>query len=87
VGAAPSSNQQEMHLYALSTNGADPGDSYKFFLHFMPKVNGVTTVAIENVFYPGYYISASPPGFNYAQTQVTLTKHSNPDNAPKWQCR
>lgn len=87
--AGPSSNLQEVHL---STTGGsefdDPGgDGYRFFIHEMPKVDGVRTVAIESVDKPGYYISNSPPGFNYSQTQVTLTQHTSPASAPAWQCR
>lgn len=90
-GAGPSTNRQEVHLGVWRASsadpGADPGDGYKFFLHFMPKVNGVTTVAIESVWKPGYYVSSSPPGFNYAANQVTLTSASSPDKATHWQCR
>ncbi len=88
--AGNSSNGQEVHLGTTMTNSetADPGgDGYKFFIHEMPKVNGVRTVAIESVDKPGYYISTSPPGFSYSQTQVTLTEHSNPQSATHWQCR
>lgn len=88
--AGNSSNGQEVHLGTTMTNSetADPGgDGYKFFIHDMPKVNGVRTVAIESVEKPGYYISTFPPGFNYSPTQVTLTQHSSPQSATHWQCR
>jgi hypothetical protein len=88
--ATNSSNLQEVHLgtTAGSSETEDPGgDGYKFFIHEMPKVNGVRTVAIESVDKPGYYISTSPPGFNYGAKQVTLTKHSNALSATHWQCR
>ena len=88
--AGKSSNGQEMHLGTTKTSSetADPGgDGYKFFIHKMPDVNGVRTVTIESVDKPGYYISTSPPGFNYSATQVTLTQHSSPQSATKWQCR
>lgn len=88
--AGLSSNAQEVHLSTTYTNSetADPGgDGYKFFIHDMPKVNGVRTVAIESVDKPGYYISTSPPGSTYSATQVTLVQHSNPGSATHWQCR
>ncbi len=88
--AGKSSNGQEVHM--RTTNGssetADPGgDGYKFFIHEMPKANGVRTVAIESVDNPGYYISTAPPGFNYSPNQLTLTHHSKPQLATHWQCR
>jgi hypothetical protein len=88
--AGISSNLQEVHLRSTLSGSetADPGgDGYKFFIHEMPRVNDVRTVAIESVDKPGYYISTSPPGFNYSATQVTLTQHSNPQSATHWQCR
>ena len=88
--AGNSSNGQEVHLGTTGggSETEDPGgDGYRFFIHEMPKVNGVRTVAIESVDKPGYYISTTPPGFNYSQTQVTLTQHSNPQSATHWQCR
>jgi hypothetical protein len=88
--AGLSSNGQEVHLRSTlgSSETADPGgDGYKFFIHEMPRVNNVRTVAIESVDNPGYYISTSPPGFNYSATQVTLTQHSNALSATHWQCR
>ena len=88
--AGNSSNGQEVHLGTTMTSSetADPGgDGYKFFIHEMPKVNGVRTVAIESVEKPGYYISTSPPGFNYSPTQATLTQHTSPQSATHWQCR
>lgn len=80
----PSSNKEEVHLWI--GHGGD-GDNYEFFIHKMPDVNGLTTVAIESVGTPGWYISSSPPGFNYAQNVVTLQEEANPESAPKWQCR
>jgi hypothetical protein len=88
--AGLSTNKQEVHLGTTSggSETEDPGgDGYRFFIHEMPRVNGVRTVAIESVDKPGYYISTSPPGFNYSPTQVTLTQHSNPQSATHWQCR
>ncbi len=88
--AGLSSNGQEVHLSTTLGNSEieNPGgDGYCFFIHEMPKVNGVRTVAIESVDNPGYYISTSPPGFNYSPTQVVLTKESSPQSATKWQCR
>ena len=88
--AGNSSNGQEVHLGTTMTSSetADPGgDGYKFFIHEMPKVNGVRTVTIESVDKPGYYISTSPPGFNYSPTQATLTQHTSPQSATHWQCR
>lgn len=83
----PSSNGQETFMYVLNSTGTDPGDNYKFFFHFMPKVNGVTTVAIESVWKPGWYVSVAPPGFQYAQNQVTLQQADSPEKATHWQCR
>lgn len=88
--AGPSSNKQEVHLGTTMGNSetSDPGgDGYKFFVHDLPKVNGVKTVALESVDQPGYYISTASPGFNYSPTQVVLTKESSPDKATAWQCR
>ncbi|MBL7741279.1 MAG: hypothetical protein JNK14_18795 [Chitinophagaceae bacterium] len=88
--AGLSSNGQEVHLRTTLGNSEteDPGgDGYKFFIHDMPKVNGVKTVAIESVDKPGYYISTASPGLNYSPTQVVLTQHSNPDAATRFQCR
>jgi hypothetical protein len=88
--AGNSSNGQEVHLGTTSSNSetADPGgDGYKFFIHEMSRVNDVRTVAIESVDKPGYYISTSPPGFNYSPTQVVLTKETKPESAQRWQCR
>jgi hypothetical protein len=86
-GAAPSSNKQEIHMVALNTTGTDPGDGYKFFIHKMPDVNGVKTVAIESVEYPGYYVSIASPGSQFAQNLVTLQEANSPDKATAWQCR
>jgi hypothetical protein len=89
--AGLSSNGQEVHLGTTSggSETEDPGgDGYRFFIYEMPRVNGVPTVAIESVEKPGYYISTSPPGFNYAGTQVTLQKADSPEKADtRWQCR
>jgi len=76
-------------MVALNVSG--PGDldddSYHFFIHKMPDVNGVKTVALENVFYSGYYVSSASPGWQYAQNLVTLQQASDPAKATKWQCR
>jgi hypothetical protein len=87
--AGNSSNGQEVHLGTTAgSETQDPGgDGYKFFIHEMPRVNDVRTVAIESVDKPGYYISTSPPGFNYSPTQVVLTKETSPQAATRWQCR
>ncbi|MES2850116.1 MAG: hypothetical protein V4685_13745 [Bacteroidota bacterium] len=88
--AGLSSNGQEVHLGTTSggSETEDPGgDGYRFFIHEMPKVNGVRTVTIESVDKPGYYISTSSPGFGYSATQVVLTQHSDPSSATQWQCR
>ena len=86
-GVGPSSNNQGIHMYALSGSNSDPGDGYKFFIHKMPDVNGVKTVAIESVQYPDYYVSHTPPGFQFAQNLVTLQKADSPEKATAWQCR
>jgi hypothetical protein len=89
--AGLSSNTQEVHLATTlgRSETEDPGgDGYRFFIHEMPRVNDVRTVAIESVDKPGYYISTSPPGFNYSPTQVTLQKADSPEKADtRWQCR
>lgn len=88
--AGLSSNGQEVHLRTTpgSSESEDPGgDGYKFFIHDMPKVNGVKTVAIESVDKPGYYLSTAAPGFNYSVTQVVLTQEINPEAATRFQCR
>ena len=88
--AGLSSNGQEVHLRttAGSSEIEDPGgDGYKFFIHDMPKVNGVKTVAIESVDKPGYYISVATPGLNYSPTQVVLTQENSPEQATRFQCR
>jgi hypothetical protein len=88
--AGPSSNGQEVHLSTTAggSETEDPGgDGYKFFIHDMPRVNGVKTVAIESVDKPGYYISVATPGFNYSPTQVVLTQETNPEQATRFQCR
>lgn len=87
AGAGPSSNKQEVHMYVLNTTSTDPGDSYKWFIHKMPDVNGVKTVVLENVYYQGYYISSGSPGFQFAQNLVILEEADSPDKATSWQCR
>ncbi|MBC7904991.1 MAG: hypothetical protein H7Y27_16305 [Gemmatimonadaceae bacterium] len=87
LGAGKSSNGAEKHMYALNTTSTDPGDGYKFFVHKMPDVKGVKTVALESVTYPGYYISISSPGSQFAQNLVTLQQASSPEKATGWQCR
>ena len=62
-------------------------DSYNFFIHKMPDVNGVKTVVLESVYYAGYYVSDASQGFQFAQNLVTLQKSSEPAKATKWQCR
>jgi len=86
-GVANSSNQQEVHMIALNTTSTDPGDGYKFFIHKMPDVNGVKTVVLESVERPGWYVSASPPGFQFAQNLVTMQQAIKPEQATAWQCR
>jgi hypothetical protein len=91
VSANLSTNKQEVHLSSGggSSETTAPGDSdnYKFFIRRMDKVNGVITVTIESVNFPGYYISTSTPGFVYAQNEVVLTKETSPEKATHWQCR
>lgn len=103
LGVGPSTNKEEVHLYITKgvevmvvgnpSYFAPPdyddkgGDDWKFYIHKMPDVDGVRTVAIESVGMPGWYISDSPPGFNYAANVVTLQEEKSPDSAPKWQCR
>ncbi len=85
-----SSNRQEVHLFASSSRSEteDPGgDNYKFLMHVMATVNGVRTVAIESVEKPGWYISSSPPGFQYAANLVTLQQATSAEKATHWQCR
>ncbi len=86
---APSSNKQEMHMGMSYSNSITvaPGDEYKFFLHRQPAVNGIITAVFESVAHPGYYMSASQPGFNYAANQMTFTKEISPEKATGWQCR
>jgi hypothetical protein len=88
--AGLSPNRQEVHLGTTSggSETEDPGgDGYRFFIHEMPRVNDVRTVAIESVDKPGYYISTSPPGPEYSPTQVVLTQENSPEAATHWQCR
>ena len=87
MGVTNSPNRQEIFLNTLNTTSTDPGDTYKFFVHNMPDVNGVKTVVLESVWKTGYYISSSPPGFQYAANQVTLLQASSPEKATHWQCR
>jgi hypothetical protein len=103
LGVGPSSNMEEIHLYitpgeevvvvgnpsyfAPPDEGTEYSDSWKFYFHKMPDVDGASTYAIESVSMPGWYISDAPPGFNYAATVVTLQKEQNAESAPKWQCR
>lgn len=84
-----SSNKEEVHLKitTFTVDDDDEADYEKFYIHRMPDVGGVRTVAIESVRMPGWYISDSPPGFNYAANVVTLQEEKSPENAPKWQCR
>jgi len=103
LGVGPSTNKEEMHLYiekgsevvvvgnpshfAPPDDDNEEGDYWKFLIHKMPDEDGVRTVAIESVGMPGWYISDSPPGFNYAANVITLEKKISPEAAPKWQCR
>ena len=76
-----------MVAHKFDTPGDIDDDNYKFFIHKMPDVNGVKTVALESVYFKGYYISDASPGFQYAQNLATLQEASTPDKATKWQCR
>jgi hypothetical protein len=89
IGAAPSSDRNEMHLVALNSTGTGDldDDNYKFFIHKMPDVNGVKTVVLESVYFSGYYISSSSPGWQFAQNLGTLQQASSPEKATRWQCR
>lgn len=87
LGAGPSSNKEEVHMYALNTQSTDPGDGYKWFIHKMPDVNGVKTVVLESVQYPDYYVSDAPPGWQFSQILVTLQEAESPEKATAWQCR
>jgi hypothetical protein len=103
LGVGPSTNKEETHLYiakgaevvvvgnpsyfAPPDDDNEEGDYWKFYIHKMPDEDGVTTVAIESVGMPGWYISDSPPGFNYAANVVTLETAVSAGAAPKWQCR
>lgn len=86
---APSTNKQEMHMGMSYSNSVTiaPDENYKFILHRRASVNNIITAAIESVAYPGYYMSASPPGFNYAANQMTFTKEISPEKATGWQFR
>jgi len=103
LGVGPSTNKEETHLYiqkgqevvvvgnpsyfAPPDDNDEEGDYWKFYIHKMPDEDGVRTVAIESVGMPGWYISDSPPGFNYAANVVTMQSSVSPASAPKWQCR
>jgi hypothetical protein len=92
LGVGPSSNSEvavvgNPSYFAPPDANDDEGYFWRFYIHQMPDVDGVRTFAIESVGMPGWYISDSPPGFNYAATVVTLQKEKSPDNAPKWQGR
>jgi hypothetical protein len=101
LGVGMSSNKEEVHLYIAEgilftpvgsaayyvAPDDDEEADYHFYIHKMPKVNDVITVAIESAGMPGWFISDSPPGFNYAQNVVTLQESENASGAPKWQCR
>lgn len=86
-GVGKASNQQEMQMFALNTTSTDPGDGYKFFVHKRPDVNGVKTVVLESVEYPGYYVSHTPLSFQFAQNLVSLQQADSPEKATAWQCR
>ncbi len=87
-GVGLSSNKQEIHMIASTINTTSPDDdTYHFFVRKMPDVNGIKTVVLESVQYPGYYVSINPPGSQFAQNLVTLQKASNPEKATAWQCR
>lgn len=94
-----SSNKEEVHLKIYKVDLIVPvgSQSYyapaedeteaRFYFHKMEDVKGVPTYAIESVAMPGWYISDSPPGFNYAANVVTFQEDESPESAPKWQCR
>jgi hypothetical protein len=103
LGVGPSTNKEELHLYiakgsevtvvgnpsyfAPPDDNDEEGDYWKFYIHKMPDEDGVRTVAIESVGMPGWFISDSPPGFNYAANVVTLESAVSLTHAPTWQCR
>jgi len=91
VHAHESTNLEEKHMgisYRESEINLDNDEyNYMFKVHNIDHSSGVKTVAIESVAYPGYFISSAPPGFNYAQNQLTLEQASGPENATAWQCR
>lgn len=101
LGVGISSNKEEVHLFIAkgilvvpvaapsyyTPPDGDDGAEYQFYFHQMPSVNGITTVAIESAGKPGWYISDSSPGFNYAQNIVVFQEEESPSGAPKWQCR
>ncbi|MBL0741269.1 hypothetical protein [Chryseolinea lacunae] len=98
LGAGPSTNKEEVHLFILHGEKIVPvgspayyiptGEDYSmFYIHKMPDEKGVKTVAIECVGMPGWFISDTQPGFNYAANVMTLQHESSPEDAPKWQVR
>jgi hypothetical protein len=90
VFGGTSTNRQEMHV-GISNKGSETNapddDQYKFKIHKLEDVGGVKTIAIESIAHPGYFISSSPPGFNYAATQLTLQSEPGAAHATAWQCR
>lgn len=90
VFGGPSTNRQEMHV-GISNTGSETNapddDHYKFKIHKLEDVDGVKTIAIESIAHPGYFISSSPPGFNYAATQLTMQLEPDAEHATGWQCR
>lgn len=91
VFANESTNRQEKHMGIAARDSETDLDNdeynYMFIIHKIEHSSGVKTVAIESVAYPGYFISSSPPGFNYAANQLTLQQASRPEDATAWQCR
>jgi len=99
LSAGSSSNKEEVHLFIFhgekivpvgSPSYYSPGDDSdeaRFYFHQAEDVKGVRTYAIECVGMPGWYLSDTPPGFNYAANIMTLQKENNPEGAPKWQVR
>jgi hypothetical protein len=89
--AHESTNRQEKHM-GVSSMGSEinlDNDEYNYMfkIHKIEHSSGVKTIAIESVAYPGYFISSAPPGFNYAQNQLTLEQANGPEDATAWQCR
>ena len=87
--AGLSTNRQEMHMGISNHQSITiaPGENYKFFLHRQPSVNGIISTVVESVAHPGYYMSSSQPGFNYAANVMTFTTAISPEKATVWQCR